>query len=152
MVTTMLAVALAAAPAVGLAQDAYGASGPAFHRFGAPDVQTVHRLLGWLGIYLELDLNERQLTEIEGILEAELPPISDLSDEMARARREFISSTEPDEFDADAVRRFAVTQAPLYVEMVTLTANLKAEVFGVLDPVQQVRLGELLGLIGPRRS
>ena len=101
---------------------------------------------------LELDLNERQLTEIERILEADLPPISDLSDQMARARRDFIAGTEPDEFDADAVRRFAVTQAPLYVEMVTLTASLKAEVMGVLNPVQQARLGELLGLFDPVRS
>jgi hypothetical protein len=47
----------------------------------------VKRLAGWLSAYLELELDEQQLAELDGIIEEQLPPISRLSRRMAEATR-----------------------------------------------------------------
>jgi len=141
-------VTLMMSPMVVSAQDVFGV-GPGLYPTGGHEPQSVKRLAGWLSAYLELELDEQQLADLDGIIEQQLPPISELSRQMNEARRGFFATIEPGQSNADEVRRFAVTQATLYVEVVTKSANLKADVFGVLNPEQQRRLGEILGLIGP---
>ena len=142
-----LALTLAAAlPTVAAANDT-GSLGTGILPDGGTDLQSVKRLAGWFGAYMELDLHAHQLAELGSIVEEQLPPISALSRRMTDARRSFFANVVPGENNSDAVRRFAVTQAALYVEMVTKSAHLKADVFGVLDPGQQQKLGEILGLV-----
>jgi Spy/CpxP family protein refolding chaperone len=98
------------------------------------------QLLVWLDAYLALELTETQLAELESILQADLPAIGETSRRLAEARRALVEETDPGAFDADAVRHFAVTQAPLYVELVVKTARTRAEMLGVLTSEQQLQL------------
>jgi Spy/CpxP family protein refolding chaperone len=139
--TLMLAL-----PTVAAANDT-GSLGAGILPDGGTELQSVKRLAGWFGAYMELDLHAHQLAELESIVEQQLPPISDLSRQMTEARRDFFAAVEPGENNSNEVRRFAVTQAALYVEMVTKSAHLKADVFGVLNPDQQQKLGEMLGFV-----
>jgi Spy/CpxP family protein refolding chaperone len=151
IVATTLAVALLAVPGYIIAQ-VQGGGGPDFGA-GGPGHGGFHpgmfaRMMHRLGDHI--DLTDEQRASIEAILAEQGPAIRDLGRQMAEARHDFMEDSDPDNFDADAVREFAETQAPLYVEFMVATAQIKADLFGVLTLEQRDKLEELRGLMGPR--
>jgi Spy/CpxP family protein refolding chaperone len=137
VVTTLVALAVAVAPTMLMAQDASETHRRGIRPAPTPEVQAGRQLALWFGEYLDLDLADDQLIAIQTIVELELPAIERLSTSMAEARHEFLAGVEPGVFDADAVRHFTVTQATLYVELMVATAKLKAEVLAVLNADQR---------------
>jgi Spy/CpxP family protein refolding chaperone len=146
-IATALAVALLAVPGFIVAQVQDG-GGPGFGPGAHGPMGMYQRLLHRLGDFI--GLTDEQRAEIEGIVEAQTPAIRELAKEMARARREFNEGFDPDTFNADDVRDFATAQAPDYIELTVLTAQLKADVYGVLTLEQREKLEELQASFGPR--
>ena len=150
MITTAVTMAaLLAGPLTVEAQGAGSAGGAEAIRRGPPEARSIGRLLGWLWVYLELDFTDAQLERLETILDQRLPAINALSDEMRWARRNFLAGVQPGEIEADEIRRFAVSQAPVYVEFVVATAYLKADMMEILSQSQRERLGAVLDLVEP---
>jgi Spy/CpxP family protein refolding chaperone len=151
ILATALAVALLAVPGFIIAQVQDG-GGPGFGA-GGPGHGGFHpgmfaRMMQRLGDHI--GLTDEQRASIEAILAEQGPAIRDLGRQMAEARQDFMESSDPDTFDAEAVREFAETQAPLHVDFIVATAQLKADLFGVLTLEQREKLEELRTLMGPR--
>jgi len=114
--------------------------------FGGAGLMHFEEMLPRLTEYLEL--TDGQVAQIEAILEAELPAIQSLRDELREARDAFRQSHEPGEFDEATFRVFAESQARLHVEIAVASARTMSGIYNVLTPDQQEKLQDLRGLMG----
>ena len=139
-ITLALALTLVAIPGVTLAQGfsgGHGRGGPGgMHGQGNLDF-----LLGIVGD--AIGLSDEQRDQIEAILDEGRPAIQELREQAREAGQQFRDSRQPGQFDEDAVRAFAESQAQLHTDIMVETMRLKAQVFSVLTPEQQTQLEEM---------
>ena len=139
-ITLALAVALVAVPGLIFAQGFSGGPGRGgpggMHGPGNLDF-----LLGFVGDVI--GLSDEQRAQIEAILDEGRPAIQELREQAREAGQQFRDSQQPGQFDEDAVRAFAGTQAQLRTDIMVETMRLKSQVFSVLTPEQQTQLQEM---------
>jgi Spy/CpxP family protein refolding chaperone len=147
---TVAALAALAAPGAVLAQDGFGGQhGPGIHGgFGGPGLDRFEEMLPRLVEFL--DLTDTQESQIEVILDEEMPAIRDLRDQLQAAHEAFRSAHQPGDFDEAAVRSFAESQSQLHVELMVAGARTKSRIHSVLTPEQQEKLQDARGLLGHR--
>lgn len=99
-----------------------------------------------------LDLTADQQARIQAILDQELPAIQILRDQLRDNREAFMEGRDPGQFDEAEVRAFAQSQSSLHVEMAVASGRTKSQVYNVLTPAQQEKLGDLRGLMRDHRG
>ena len=156
IITSLTALALSATGPL-LAQGGpgggFGGPGGGFGGHGAfagGGLDRLEHMLPRLADYL--DLTDDQLSQIRAILDAELPAIHVLRDQIRDARELYMEGRDPGQFDEAQVRAFAESQASLHVEMAVASARTMSRVYNVLTPSQQDKLQDLRGLMGRHRG
>jgi len=141
--TLALAATLLLVPGALVAQGFFGGHGPGGP--DGPDGMFGHGdpgfLLGLVGDAIAL--TDEQRTQIETILEAGRPAIEELREKARTAHEEFRASHQPGQFDEQAVRQFAQSQAQLHAEIMVQGMRLRSQVHAVLTPEQQAKLEQL---------
>ncbi len=131
----------------------FGGPGGGFGGHGAfagGGLDRLEHMLPRLADYLEL--TDDQQSQIQAILDDELPAIHVLRDQIRDARELYMEGRDPGQFDEAQVRAFAESQASLHVEMAVASARTMSRVYNVLTPSQQDKLQDLRGLMGRHRS
>ena len=142
---TTLALAAMAVPGPALAQGyggPHGMGGP--DGFGGPGLHRFEEMLPELAVVL--DLSDEQQAQIEAILDAELPAIETMRDQLRDAHQAFRASQQPGAFDEAAIRAFAQSQSQTHVELMVAGARTMSRIHNVLTAEQQQRLEELRAL------
>ena len=142
---TTLALAAMAVPGPALAQGyggPHGMGGP--DGFGGPGLHRFEEMLPELAVVL--DLSDEQQAQIEAILDAELPAIETMRDQLRDAHQAFRANQQPGAFDEAAVRAFAQSQSQTHVELMVAGARTMSRIHNVLTAEQQQRLEELRAL------
>lgn len=153
IVITALAAAALAAPGTVLAQGGFGGPhgpGPGMHGgFGGPGLERFEERLPQLAEVLELTADQQ--ARIQSILDAEMPAIEALRDQLDDAREAFRATHQPGEFDEAQFRTHAEAQAQLHVELMVATARTMSQIHNVLTDEQLERMQDLRDLRrGPR--
>ena len=142
---TALVLAAMAVPGAALAQGyggPHGMGGP--DGFGGPGLHRFEEMLPELAVVL--DLSDEQQAQIEAILDAELPAIETMRDQLRDAHQAFRASQQPGAFDEAAIRAFAQSQSQTHVELMVAGARTMSRIHNVLTAEQQQRLEELRAL------
>jgi Spy/CpxP family protein refolding chaperone len=100
----------------------------------------------------ELNLTDAQQSQIQAILDEELPTIEAMRDQLRDAHQAFRESHPPEAFDEAAVRAFAESQAQTHVELMVAGARTRSRVHNVLTAEQQEKITEMRGPHGRRRG
>lgn len=96
----------------------------------------------WQARLQGLELRSEQRAAIQAIVERYRTRAWELSNQGTEARERFTATLPDDPAYADATAAAAEAAAAIVAEGVRLMSELRAEVFAVLDPVQQQRLKE----------
>jgi len=112
--------------------------------FGGPGLHRFEEMLPELAVVL--DLSDEQQAQIEAILDAELPAIETMRDQLRDAHQAFRASQQPGAFDEAAIRAFAQSQSQTHVELMVAGARTMSRIHNVLTAEQQRRLEELRAL------
>jgi len=153
---TTLAMAAMVVPGAALAQGFGGHHGrpggpPGFggpDELGGPGLHRFEEMLPRLAE--ELDLTDAQQSQIQAILDEELPAIESMREQLRDAHQAFRESHPPEAFDEAAVRAFAESQAQTHVELMVAGARTRSRVHNVLTTEQQAQLADMRGPHGRR--
>lgn len=91
-----------------------------------------------------LDLDDAQRAEVRAIVEAALPEAQVLAQALRTNRQDLLQGSQGGAFDEGFVRTIADAQGELLAELIVLKESTKADIYGVLNPAQQLMLDELL--------
>jgi Spy/CpxP family protein refolding chaperone len=148
----LITVAMAAAVAVPgalLAQGGFGGPPPdlGLHGgFGGPGLDRFEEMLPRLAEFLAL--TDAQQSQIQAILDEEMPAIDSLRDQLRAAHEAFRSAHQPGQFDEAAVRAFGESQCQNHVDLMVASARAMSRIHNVLTPEQQQKLQDARGLFG----
>ena len=167
IILTIAAVVILTAPATVLAQTGPGpgdgtGSGGAWGggqgphgggqgRFGGDDAA---RGLGFFERMLphlaeELELSEKQLAEIQAIVDKARPKIEEHAQALRDGRDAYRAANEdPTYFNEESFRAHATVQHQIQTELGVVAGQAKADALGVLTPEQLAQLEEMRGNFG----
>lgn len=111
------------------------------HHMGGPD--DVGMLMHLLHLSDTLGLTDQQKTDIKAVMDAAQPEFQVLQEKLETARDQWRENSDPANFDEDAARAFAQSQAALHADLMVLSMKTRAEVLSKLTPEQQEQLRQL---------
>jgi Spy/CpxP family protein refolding chaperone len=101
---------------------------------------------GWklANLVYELDLTDEQRQAIRTIIEAALPEARVYLEDLHANRQDLLAGTRGGNFDETFVRGIADAQGDLMAELIVLKEGVKAEIYPILTPAQQLILEQTL--------
>ena len=99
----------------------------------------------------ELGLSDKQLNEIQTIVDTARPQIEEYGRQLREGREDYRAAIEdPTYFDPEAFRAHAESQHSIQTDLGLVTGQAKADAFKVLTPEQLEQLEEMRGNFGKR--
>ena len=100
----------------------------------------------------KLGLSDAQKTQIKSIMTAAKPEMQSLHQQM-RTNMEKLQQTQPSDANYSSIAsQVSQAQGSLFAQMMTQTANVRAQIYKVLTPAQQTQLATLQAQIAARRQ